>query len=60
VAALDPELGPGEMRDGKENYGVYLADCQISEKANASSLSSDGAERLWELSEDLVKEKFSW
>jgi NAD(P)-dependent dehydrogenase (short-subunit alcohol dehydrogenase family) len=60
VAALDPKLGPGEMRDGKENYGVYLADCQISEKANASSLSSDGAERLWELSQVLVKEKFSW
>lgn len=60
VAALDPKLGPGELKDGEENYGIYLADCQISEKAKASSLSSDGAERLWKISEDLVKEKFSW
>ncbi|KAI1362467.1 putative short-chain dehydrogenase [Xylaria arbuscula] len=60
VAALDPKLGPGETVDGKENYGVYLDDCQISDKALPGSVSSSAAERLWKLSEELVKEKFDW
>ena len=30
VSALDPKLGMFEDKDGKENYGVYLIDCQIS------------------------------
>ncbi|KAI1423861.1 putative short-chain dehydrogenase [Xylaria sp. FL1777] len=60
VAALDPKLGPGETKDGKENYGVYLDDCQISAKARPEAVSSSEAEKLWELSEKLVKEKFQW
>ncbi|KAI1156224.1 putative short-chain dehydrogenase [Nemania diffusa] len=60
VAALDPKLGPGETRDGKENYGAFLDNCQISHDARPVALSSDGAERLWKLSEELVKEKFEW
>ncbi len=60
VAALDPKLGACEDRDESENYGVYLIDCQISDKANASAVSSEGAEKLWKLSEELVKEKFDW
>ncbi|KAI0398781.1 putative short-chain dehydrogenase [Xylaria palmicola] len=60
VAALDPQLGPGETRDGKENYGAYLDDCQISEKAAPGAVSSAAADRLWKLSEELVKEKFEW
>ncbi|KAK6953473.1 hypothetical protein Daesc_005777 [Daldinia eschscholtzii] len=60
VAALDPKLGLPETKGDKENYGVYLADCQISDWVNSYSTSSEGAERLWKLSEDLVKEKFSW
>ncbi|KAI3340970.1 putative short-chain dehydrogenase [Ustulina deusta] len=60
VAALDPKLGPGETRDGRENYGVYLDDCQISEKALPGSVSSSEAEKLWKLSEELVKERFEW
>jgi NAD(P)-dependent dehydrogenase (short-subunit alcohol dehydrogenase family) len=60
VAALDPKLGPGEVRDGKENYGAYLDDCQISDKARPGAVSSAEAEKLWKLSEELVKEKFEW
>ncbi|KAI1144627.1 putative short-chain dehydrogenase [Hypoxylon sp. FL0543] len=60
VAALDPKLGLPETRDGKENLGVYFIDCQISDRATAWATSSDGAERLWKLSEELVKQKFQW
>ncbi|PKS08009.1 hypothetical protein jhhlp_006621 [Lomentospora prolificans] len=60
VAALDPKLGPGETRNGKENYGVFLADCQISDACLPLSVSSDEADKLWKLSEDLVKEQFAW
>ena len=60
VAALDPSLGAPETKDGKENYGVYLVDCQICDKASSKAVSSDEAERLWKLSEDLVNEKFTW
>jgi len=60
VAALDPKLGVGETRDGKENFGAFLIDCQISDIATPSAVSSDEAEKLWKLSEELVKEKFAW
>ena len=60
VAALDPKLGVSETQDGKEGYGAYLKDCQISHGAHPKAKSSEGAEKLWKLSEDLVKEKFSY
>lgn len=60
VAALDPRLGAGETKDGKENYGAFLVDCQISDKAHPLAVSSAEAEKLWKLSEELVKEKFTW
>lgn len=60
VAALDPKLGVGEARNGKENYGVYFVDCQISDAATPGAVSSDEAEKLWRLSEKLVKEEFAW
>ncbi|TVY89709.1 putative oxidoreductase [Lachnellula willkommii] len=60
VAALDPKLGVGEVRDGKENYGAFLADCQINDGGNPRTVSSKEAEKLWALSEELVKEKFEW
>lgn len=60
VAATDPQLGKPESKDGQENYGAYLIDCQISDKADARAVSSDEAEKLWKLSEELVKEKFVW
>lgn len=60
VAALDPELRPGQTVDGKEQYGTYLSDCQISDGAHPLAVSSVEAEKLWDLSEKLVKEKFSW
>ncbi|KAI0011814.1 putative short-chain dehydrogenase [Xylariaceae sp. FL0662B] len=60
VAALDPKLRIDGTKDGKENYGAYLVDCQISNMANPLAVSSDGAERLWKLSEKLVKEEFAY
>lgn len=60
VAALDPKLGVGETKDGKENYGVFLVDCQISHNALPLALSNSEAEKLWDLSEKLVNEKFAW
>ncbi|EXJ55357.1 hypothetical protein A1O7_08284 [Cladophialophora yegresii CBS 114405] len=60
VAALDPKLGFSETHDGKEGYGAYLVDCQISQNAHPRAKSSEEAEKLWKLSEDLVGEKFSW
>lgn len=60
VAATDPKLGLPETKNGVENYGVYLADCHISTKGRDLAVSSDEAEKLWKLSEDLVGEKFAW
>ncbi|RYP64385.1 hypothetical protein DL771_008779 [Monosporascus sp. 5C6A] len=62
VAALDPKLSQdvGETRNGSENYGAYLVDCQVSDKANPLAVSSNEAEKLWKLSEELVKQNFSW
>jgi NAD(P)-dependent dehydrogenase (short-subunit alcohol dehydrogenase family) len=62
VASTDPGLGVPTTRskDSQENYGTYLMDCQISGKAGARALSSDEAEKLWKLSETLVKEDFAW
>lgn len=62
VAALDPKLsvGVGEAKEGKENFGAFMADCQISGDAKDSTVSSAEAEKLWNLSEKLVKEVFVW
>jgi NAD(P)-dependent dehydrogenase (short-subunit alcohol dehydrogenase family) len=62
VASTDPGLVVPTTRskDSQENYGTYLMDCQISGKAGARALSSDEAEKLWKLSETLVKEDFAW
>ncbi|KAF2117284.1 retinol dehydrogenase 12 [Lophiotrema nucula] len=48
VAALDPKLTPGA--------GIFLADCQFAE-APSWATHAESAERLWELSEGLLKEK---
>lgn len=62
VAALDPGLkeGVGEGREGMENWGAYMVDCQVSGRARGSSVESAQAERLWGLSEELVGERFGW
>lgn len=60
VAALDPKLGPGVVKDGKDNYGTFLSDCQINGTAQPLAQSNDEAEKLWKMSENLVKERFSW
>lgn len=59
VAATDPLLSMPVSKDGKDNYGAYLVDCQISDQAGSRAVSSDNAEKLWKLSEQLVKEKFT-
>lgn len=58
VAATDPSLELPVTKDGKENYGAYLSNCQIDSGADARAVSSRNADRLWTLSEELVKEKF--
>ncbi|KAJ5737746.1 uncharacterized protein N7483_002871 [Penicillium malachiteum] len=62
VAALDPALakGVGDSKNGCINWGSYLVDCQISDQASPLAVSSDQAEKLWELSEKLVGQSFSW
>ncbi|KAB5526342.1 putative short-chain dehydrogenase [Coniochaeta sp. 2T2.1] len=63
VAALDPGLAEGEVgreREGRENYGVYLADCQVCDKALPGATSGERAERLWAMSEGLVGKKFEF
>jgi NAD(P)-dependent dehydrogenase (short-subunit alcohol dehydrogenase family) len=56
VAALDPKLG----KPSTEGYGQFLNDCQIATTPPRYALDGVDAENLWEMSEDLVKEKFSW
>ncbi|OAP57265.1 hypothetical protein AYL99_08003 [Fonsecaea erecta] len=60
VAAVDPKLGPSEIKDGKEGWGAYLKDCQISHDGDPRAVSRVEAEKLWKMSEDLVGDKFSW
>lgn len=64
TAATDPKLGlptaKPDREDGRENIGVFLINCQISEKATAEASSSANAEKLWKISEGYVKESFAW
>lgn len=63
VAALDDkvtvELNGGGPQN-RQNYGCFMADCQVNDKATDLATSTAEAERLWSVSEDLVKAKFSW
>ncbi|KAH6957924.1 hypothetical protein BKA56DRAFT_197465 [Ilyonectria sp. MPI-CAGE-AT-0026] len=60
VAALDPKLEASETNEDSENHGAYLVDCQINDKARPLAVSSEEAEKLWKLSEELVQQKFAW
>ena len=76
TAALDPKLavpvknggGKGEdhrklaneFGDSWEGKGAYLSDCQIAGDVPLWVTSWDEAEQLWEVSEKLVGEKFSY
>ncbi|RVX66160.1 hypothetical protein B0A52_09889 [Exophiala mesophila] len=55
VAALDPKL----QRPGSDGHGYFLNNCQIGSVAPHATDETD-ASKLWELSEDLVGEKFAW
>jgi NAD(P)-dependent dehydrogenase (short-subunit alcohol dehydrogenase family) len=59
VAALDPKLAEAVGND-KLNWGSYLEDCQVSNQARPLAVSSEEAEKLWELSEKLVGQTFAW
>jgi NAD(P)-dependent dehydrogenase (short-subunit alcohol dehydrogenase family) len=59
VATVDPKLGMGGF-EGERNLGAYMMDCQVSDRADGRAVSSEGAERLWGVSEGLVGEKFAW
>ncbi|CAI6310117.1 unnamed protein product [Periconia digitata] len=56
VAALDPKLTDNLST---QEPLVFLADCQLV-KLPPKSSSKENADRLWDLSEELTKEKFSW
>ncbi|KAI0019254.1 NAD(P)-binding protein [Xylariomycetidae sp. FL0641] len=60
VAALDPGLTRPEPRDGKDNYGAFLDDCQITHKCDPLAVADAEADRLWKWSEEQVGEKFEW
>jgi len=55
VAATDPKLSFPDS-DGR---GAFMSDCQIAE-APAYAASLKNAQRLWEVSENWVGEKFAW
>ncbi|ETS77713.1 hypothetical protein PFICI_09775 [Pestalotiopsis fici W106-1] len=60
VAALDPKLGKPEPKDGKENYGAMLSNCQIWDGVKPLASSSSEAEKLWKWSEEVVGEQFAY
>jgi NAD(P)-dependent dehydrogenase (short-subunit alcohol dehydrogenase family) len=63
TAATDPKLTlPLTKADdnGRENTGVFLMDCQIFDGTTHASTSGANAEKLWEISEGLVNEQFTW
>ncbi|KAE8389379.1 NAD(P)-binding protein [Aspergillus alliaceus] len=47
-------------KNGSENWGSYLDSCQISGKAHPLAVSSEEAEKLWDVSERLVGQTFAW
>ncbi|EJD49820.1 putative short-chain dehydrogenase [Auricularia subglabra TFB-10046 SS5] len=53
VAALDRELG-------KKHNGAYMADCQVTDARGPGARVPGAPKALWELSEMLVDEKFSY
>ncbi|KAL0932932.1 short-chain dehydrogenase reductase family oxidoreductase [Colletotrichum truncatum] len=58
LAAVDPSLGPVDL-SADVAKGVYLADCKATEDGCAPHAKRlKDAERLWELTEGLVKQKF--
>ena len=56
VAALDPKIGVVD----DEGRSPFLNDCQVWTKIPPHAQDPDDARRLWQLTEELVKEKFVW
>lgn len=55
VAALDPQL----QRPGPDGHGYFLDNCQIG-SAVPHAINEADASKLWDLSQDLVGDKFAW
>lgn len=55
VAATDPKLGPSKAN----GHGAYIKNCQIAD-AHPRAQSRSEAQKLWELSEGLVNQTFSY
>ena len=60
TAAVDPGVDVPVTKEGMENLGVFWIDCKVSEMAGKRATSSESAERLWKMSEEMVGEKFAW
>lgn len=56
VGALDPLLAnfPAEVSS------LFLNDCQVWTKLPVHAMDPGDAERLWQLTETIVQEKFRW
>lgn len=60
LAAVDPSLRPVDLSADMAK-GVYLADCKTTEDGCAPHAKRlKDAERLWDLTEELVKQKFDF
>ncbi|KAK1687667.1 hypothetical protein BDP55DRAFT_659048 [Colletotrichum godetiae] len=58
LSAVDTEL-PSPDLSGLEAKGLYMADCKLDDEQCAGfARNKEYADRLWALSEELVKEKF--
>jgi NAD(P)-dependent dehydrogenase (short-subunit alcohol dehydrogenase family) len=55
VAATDPKLGLPDSN----GLGAFLSDCQIAETP-AYAVGKEEAQKLWEITEGWVGEKFTW
>ncbi|KAK7448309.1 hypothetical protein CaCOL14_002582 [Colletotrichum acutatum] len=58
LSAVDPEL-PSPDLSSLESKGLYMADCKLDDEQCAGfARNLEYADKLWALSEELVKEKF--
>lgn len=55
VAATDPKLSLPQS----DGHGVFFSDCQIG-KVPAYAVGKEQAQKMWEVSEEWVGEKFAW
>ncbi|EFW98727.1 short chain dehydrogenase reductase [Grosmannia clavigera kw1407] len=54
------ELGEQNLIDPPHNNGDYLCDCQITKVTAPWAIGRDNADKLWALSESIVREQFRY